>query len=71
MLCNHMENNYHLGNKKALYYNMKTYYDATFQRWWENLPLTFHIKDGVSDKEFQKFISVFRGEDSEVLNEES
>lgn len=26
---NHMENNFHLSNKKAIYYNMKVYYDAT------------------------------------------
>ena len=26
--CNHMENNYHLSNKKALYYNMKVYYES-------------------------------------------
>jgi len=26
---NHMENNFHLSNKKAIYYNMKIYYEAT------------------------------------------
>jgi hypothetical protein len=26
---NHMENNFHLSNKKALYYNMKIYYEST------------------------------------------
>jgi hypothetical protein len=26
--CNHMENNYHLSNKKALFYNLKIYYEA-------------------------------------------
>lgn len=26
---NHMENNFHLSNKKALYYNMLVYYEAT------------------------------------------
>lgn len=25
---NHQENNYHLSNKKAIYYNMKVYYEA-------------------------------------------
>ena len=25
---NHLENNYHLSNKKAIYYNMKVYYEA-------------------------------------------
>lgn len=26
---NHQENNFHLSNKKAIYYNMKVYYEAT------------------------------------------
>lgn len=26
---NHQESNWHLSNKKALYYNMKIYYDST------------------------------------------
>lgn len=49
---NHMENNYHLSNKKALYYNMKIYYESIGQDWFNVLPLTFHIKEGPSDKEF-------------------
>jgi hypothetical protein len=28
LTCNHLENNYHLSNKKAIYYNMKVYYDS-------------------------------------------
>jgi hypothetical protein len=46
---NHMENNFHLSNKKAIYYNMKVYYDATGQSTFDYLPLTYHIKDGLSD----------------------
>lgn len=61
---NHMENNFHLSNKKALYYNMKIYYESTGQDWFTVLPLTFHIKDGVNDKEFQKFTDVFKGNDN-------
>jgi hypothetical protein len=48
----HMENNFHLSNKKAIYYNMKIYYESTGQDWWRILPLTFHIKEGPNDKEF-------------------
>ena len=58
---NHMENNFHLSNKKALYYNMKIYYESIGQDWWQVLPLTFHIKEGVNDKEFAKFVDVFNG----------
>ena len=49
---------------------MKTFYESTNQEWQEKLPLTFHIKEGVSDKEFHRFQSVFRLEDAEVLNSE-
>ena len=31
---------------------MKIYYDATKQNIFDYLPLTFHIKDGVTDREF-------------------
>ena len=60
-----MENNFHLSNKKALYYNMKVYYESTGQEWYKYLPLTFHVKDGVNDKEFSKFYEVFKGNDGD------
>ena len=56
-----MENNFHLSNKKAIYYNMKQYYEVTKQNPWEFIPLTFHIKEGVNDKEYAKFLEVFHG----------
>ena len=59
-----MENNFHLSNKKALYYNMKIYYESTGQDWCSVLPLTFHIKEGPGDKEFQRFVEVFKDFDS-------
>ena len=59
-----MANNFHLSNKKAIYYNMKIYYEAIGQDWCSVLPLTFHIKDGPNDKEFLKFTEVFKSIDS-------
>ena len=59
----HMENNFHLSNKKALYYNMKIYYESIGLDWFRVLPLTFHVKEGVNDKEFIKFSDVFKGAD--------
>lgn len=53
--CNHQENNFHLSNKKAIYYNMKCYYEALGLNTFDNIPLTYHIKEGDSDKEFQRF----------------
>jgi hypothetical protein len=39
-----LENNYHLSNKYALFYNMRKYYKALGRDPFEVLPLTFHIK---------------------------
>lgn len=44
-----------MNNKKALYLNMKNYYEAIDQDVFANLPLTFHIKNGLDDAEFHKF----------------
>lgn len=65
--CNHQENNFHLSNKKAIYYNMKCYYEALGQNTFDNLPLTFHIKEGDTDKEFQRFQEVFNDPDSNAV----
>ena len=54
-----MENNFHLSNKKAIYYNMKAYYEAIKQDTFDFLPLTYHIKDGLEDREFKKFEETF------------
>jgi tubulin monoglycylase TTLL3/8 len=54
-LYNKIEDNFHLNNKKALYINMKNYYEAIGQDVFDNLPLTFHIKTGLEDPEFNKF----------------
>jgi hypothetical protein len=54
-----VENNYHLSNKKALFANMKLYYEAMRQDPFDVLPLTFHIKNGVDDPEFKDFKRTF------------
>jgi len=54
-----MENNYHLSNKKAIYYNMKVYYEAIGRDYFQRLPLTFHIKEGLNDPQFLKFEQLY------------
>lgn len=54
-LYNKIEDNFHLNNKKALYLNMKNYYEAMDQDVFDNLPVTFHVKDGLDDPEFHRF----------------
>jgi hypothetical protein len=56
---NHMDANFHLSNKKALFYNMKVYYESTGQYPFDFLPLTFHITDGVNSSNFEKFQNIF------------
>jgi len=59
-LYNHLEGNFHLSNKKALFYNMKTLCEWKSEDVFDYLPHTFHIKDGVLDKEFARFEKYFR-----------
>jgi len=54
-LYNKIEDNFHMNNKKALYLNAKNYYDALDQDVFDNLPLTFHVKEGLDDPEFHRF----------------
>ena len=58
-LYNRLEDNFHLSNKKALFLNMKNYYEAMNKDVFTAVPVTFHIKEGVDDVEFQKFKSYF------------
>lgn len=48
---NHLESNYHLHNKKALYYNLKKYYESEGLDVCSAIPMTFHV-NGIRDKEF-------------------
>lgn len=42
---------------------MKVYYEATNQNTFEYLPLTYHIKEGLTDREFGKFEDVYNNPD--------
>jgi len=56
---NRLENNYHLSNKKALFWNISEYYKSKGQDPWSALPVTFHIDHGINDPEFKKFLQYF------------
>lgn len=56
---NHFEKNFFLGNKKALYYSMKRYYEITDRNIFDYLPITFHISKGIDDPEYEKFLNLF------------
>lgn len=53
------ENNYHLSNKYALFYNMRSYYKALDRDPFEVLPLTYHIREATNDKQFDNFIKMY------------
>lgn len=59
LVHNHLEYNFYLGNKKALFYNMKEYYKRQGKDVFEYLPLTFHIKNGFNDPEYKKFVHYY------------
>lgn len=54
-LANKIEDNYHLCNKKALFVNMKNYYEAIGEDPFNSLPVTFHIKEGLTDPNYIAF----------------
>lgn len=60
-IYNRLEFNQHLNNKKALFFNMKNFYkycqdpDHDQIDVFDVLPLTFHIKQGLSDPVFHEF----------------
>ena len=67
---NHLENNFFLGNKKALFYNLKEYYELIGENVFDYVPLTFHIKKGMKDPEYKRFIAYYNRRKSIIKKEE-
>jgi tubulin monoglycylase TTLL3/8 len=61
-----MENNWNLGNKKALFYNLRFYYQAIGEDYTKCLPLTFHIQHGKEDKEYHKVVDYYMRRNDEI-----
>lgn len=57
---NHLINNFYLGNKKALFYNLKQYYDLIGENAFTRIPLTFHIKKGFKDLQYKRFLAYYK-----------
>lgn len=64
-IYNRLEFNQHLNNKKALFFNMKNFYEYCQDPNEEQidvfdvLPLTYHIKEGLKDPIFNKFMDKY------------
>ena len=66
-MYNRLEDNYHLSNKKALFWNMSQYYESMDRDIDDALPMTFHIDHGVNDPEFRKFVKAYHKVDRQIL----
>lgn len=55
-VTNHLEYSRLIGNKKALYKTMSTYYELSKKNS-RFLPMTYHIQGGLEDKEYLKFLN--------------
>lgn len=58
-VCNHLEGHIHLSNKKALYYNMTNYFECLGENPYDYIPLTFHIQEGSTDIQYEKFLKTY------------
>lgn len=56
---NHLSQNFVIGNKKALLYTMRQYYENIGMDVFDYLPLSFHITKGIEDPEYARFLSYF------------
>lgn len=56
---NHMEDNWHLGNKKALFHNMRHYFELCKEDYTKYIPVTFHIQKGMEDPVYFKFVEYY------------
>ena len=49
-MTNHVESNYNLANKEAMFHNLKTYYEGDTDKYlFDHVPMTFHIINGTQD----------------------
>lgn len=65
---NHVTNNWNLSNKKALFMNLKIYYEALKTNPFEYIPMTFHLTSA-DDKEFDLFLEEYERR-TELIKEE-
>jgi hypothetical protein len=67
-IYNRLEDNFHLSNKKALFWNMWEYYKSMDKSPWNALPVTFHIENGLNDPEYLKFLNYYQRVDIDIYN---
>jgi hypothetical protein len=65
-IYNRIEGNNHLTNKKALFYNMTTYYKSINQDEFLAFPVTYHVKGVHNDNDFLEFKEYFEKINCEI-----
>lgn len=65
-LYNKLEDNFHLSNKKAMFLNLRLYYEALGKDVFNAVPMTFHVKEGLEDPEFLRFKQHYFKEEEEI-----
>lgn len=70
-VCNHLEGNYSIGNKKGLFKSLLRYFELEGKDVFEIIPLTFHITKGKSDESYDKFCNIFKQYAEEAKKAES
>lgn len=65
-LYNKLEDNFHLSNKKAMFLNIRLYYEAMGKDVFNAVPMTFHVKEGLEDPEFLRFKQYYFKEEEEI-----
>jgi hypothetical protein len=58
-IFNKIHNNQHLVKKSILFDNLMAYYKMTGENANENIPVTFTIKEGINDLQFELFKQFF------------
>ena len=53
ILHNHLQSNYYIGNKKALFYFLKNYCEQINENVFDIIPLTYHIVRGLEDSNYK------------------
>ena len=66
---NHLANNWNLSNKKALFMNIKHYFEAKKINPFEYIPMTFHVEN-IGDKEYDSFIEEYHRRCEQISTEE-
>ena len=65
-LCNHLEGDNSLGQKKSMFINLLRYYNLLGKDVFSIIPLTFHIMKGITDENYAKFKNYFNNLSTEV-----